>query len=92
MLHRQHPQVHITGAWLGQLYRRLGIKRKQVVIKKFSNLKVQDEIDEQMAEAKRQLEECRRSGMTVYYADETMLTTNTYQKVEYSARNDNVTI
>ena len=39
MLHRQHPEVKITGAHLGNLYRELGIKRKRVVIKKFSNLK-----------------------------------------------------
>jgi len=34
MLHRRFPEVKITAATLGKYFRQLGVKKKQVVLKK----------------------------------------------------------
>ena len=44
LLHRVHPETHIQGNRIGEIYRQHKIKRKVVVIKKFSNLKTERKI------------------------------------------------
>jgi len=44
MLHRKFPEVHISGSMIGLIYKKFKIKRKIVIIKKYSNLKTKKKI------------------------------------------------
>ena len=78
MLHRKFPEDHISGSLMGLMYRRFKIKRKVVMIKKFSNLKTKAKMRLQIKEARDQLQECTKKGQCVYFLDECMFTTRTY--------------
>lgn len=46
MLHRAFPETHVSGSTIHKVYKDNKIKRKVVVIKKFSNLKTERKIKE----------------------------------------------
>ena len=74
-LHRIHPQVKITGQYLGQIYKRYGIKRKAVILQKIMSKQFRGKINKRIAEAKENLLVELQNGYTVYYLDECMFTT-----------------
>ena len=57
MLHRKFPVTHIYGTSIDLVYKRFRIKKKVVVIKKFTNVKTKLRIGTQIKIAKDHLQE-----------------------------------
>ena len=74
-LHRIHPQVKITGQYLGQIYKRYGIRRKAVILQKIMSKQFKGKINKRIEETKENLITEILFGHTVYYLDECMFTT-----------------
>ena len=84
--------MHITGGYLGRLYSKHKIKRKVVLIKKFSDLRIKTRVAEMKRTAYDQLVEAILLGKTIYYLDECMFTVKSYQMFEYSPKNMNAIV
>ena len=91
MLHRKFPYTRITGNYLGKIYSKHIIKMKKVVMKKFENFKIKMRIQKKILECKNELIQAIEEGVNVYYLDECMFTSKTYQLRDWSPRRMNVT-
>ena len=80
------PMVKITEQKLGKVYKKYHIRRKSVMIKKFSNLKKAQKIKEQIDRCRDQLKYRLDKDHTIYYIDECMFTVKTYLTTDWSPK------
>ena len=68
------------------------IKRKAIVMNKFSNLKQADKIRDQIIRNKKELDRAYSRKEVTYYLDECMFTVKTFLKLDWSPKRMNVTV
>ena len=90
MLHRLHPEAKITGRRLGQIYKLNWIKRKAINIRKIVSKIEQGRINIYIQEAKEAIIAKLLEGTQIYYLDECMFTTQTYDRREFAPKGMNV--
>ena len=92
MLHRKFPYTKVSGMTISSVYKKHKIRKKAVLIKKFTNPKITARIKEQTKVSKTLLSYYMQEKAPVYYLDECMFTVRTYMQKEFSSKNENICI
>ena len=89
MLHRQFPETKISESALSRLFKKEGVKKKVIVKKKRVKWGQKGEVKQEIDDAKTNLMDYLLRDHLVVWLDECMLTTKTYQHLDWSRKNTN---
>ena len=91
LFHRRFPDKRIAITTLRRLYLRHGIRRKKVRQEKTMTQRVRRNFVENCQRLLAEMEQAKRDGCIVVFADETLFTKRAMKQREWSAKNTNLT-
>ena len=90
LLRKEFPQAHITGQTLGRYYRLNNITKKKVIIQKVSNPKTLANIRKYIDENRAKLSEILAAETPIYFLDECVFSSKTFQGYDWQAPRTNL--